>query len=262
MNLTVDGRSAFASTGGRAFDPERPVVVFLHGAGFDHTAWMLQARYFAHHGRAVLNVDLPGTGRSAGPPLPTVERMAEWVLAVLDAAQAPKAALVGHSMGALVALDCAARAPKRVWALALLGVAAKMPVHPDLQRAAESGDHAAVDLVASWGFGRWAHLGGSRAPGIWMVGSGVRLLERMPKGALAAGLAACNAYAGAPEAAAQVLCPTLLLLGEIDRMTPPAGARELATRIADPRTVILPHAGHMMMIEQPDETIKALAEII
>jgi len=76
VNLTVGGRAAFASTGGRSFDPDRPVVVFLHGAGFDHTAWMLQARYFAHHGRAVLNVDLPGNGRSPGPPLPSVADMA------------------------------------------------------------------------------------------------------------------------------------------------------------------------------------------
>ena len=262
MNLTVDGRAAFVSTGGHGFDPERPVVVFLHGAGFDHTAWMLQARYFAHHGRAVLSVDLPGNGRSEGPPLTTIADMAAWVAQLLDAAQAPKAALVGHSMGALVALECAARAPARVWALALLGVAAKMPVHPDLQRAADSGDHAALELITSWGYGRWAHLGGSRVPGLWMTGSGLRLLERTPRGALAAALAACNAYKGAVEAAAKVLCPTLLLLGEIDRMTPPTAARELATRIADSRTVILPHAGHMMMIEQPDETIAALAEII
>ncbi|HTP81600.1 MAG TPA: alpha/beta hydrolase [Alphaproteobacteria bacterium] len=262
MNLTVDGRAVFASTGGRDFDPDRPVVVFLHGAGFDHTAWMLQARYFAHHGRAVLNVDLPGNGRSAGPALPTVADMAAWMEKLLDAVQAPKAALVGHSMGAFVALESAARAPARVWALALLGVAARMPVHPDLQRAAESGDHAALDLMTSWGYGRWAHFGGSRVPGLWMMGSGLRLLERTPKAALATALAACNAYKGATDAAAKVLCPTLLLLGEIDRMTPPVGARDLATRISDARTVILPHAGHMMMIEQPDETIAALAEII
>lgn len=262
MKLVVDGRPAFVSTGGRPFEASQPVVVFLHGAGFDHTAWMLQARYFAHHGRAVLNIDFPGNGRSAAPPLASIADLAAWVMKLLDAAGAAKAALVGHSMGALVALEAAARAPARVWALALLGAAAKMPVHPDLQRAAAANDHAAADLVTSWGFGRWAHLGGSRVPGAWMMGSGLRLLERAPPGALAAGLAACNAYTVALDAAGKVLCPTLLLLGEIDRMTPPSGARELATRLTDARTVILPHTGHMMMIEEPDRTIDALAEII
>lgn len=262
MELTVAGKQAFVSTGGRPFDPVHPTVVFLHGAGMDHTEWMLQARFFAHHGRGVLAVDLPGHGRSAGPALRTISELADWVVQLLDAAKVSRAALVGHSMGALIALEAAARAPTRVWALALLGAASRMPVHPDLQKAADANEGSAADLVASWGFGRRAHVGGAKAPGIWMLGSGVRLLQRAPDGALAAGLAACNAYAGALEAAAKVTCPTLLLLGEIDRMTPPAGARDIAARITEARTVILPRAGHMMMVEQPDQTIDTLADII
>jgi pimeloyl-ACP methyl ester carboxylesterase len=262
VELVVAGKPVFVSTGGKAFDPVHPTVVFLHGAGMDHTEWMLQARFFAHHGRGVLAVDLPGHGRSAGPAVRSIAELADWLVALLDAAKVERAALVGHSMGALIALETAARAPTRVWAVALLGAATKMPVHPDLQKAAEANDDAAADLVASWGFGRRAHVGGARAPGIWMLGSGVRLLQRAPNGALAAGLAACNAYQGALAAAPRVNCPTLLLLGEIDRMTPPAGARDIATRIADSRTIILPGAGHMMMVEQTDQTIDALAEII
>lgn len=262
LDLVVAGKKVFVSTGGRPFDPVHPTVAFLHGAGMDHTEWMLQARFFAHHGRGVLAVDLPGHGRSEGPALPSIAELADWVLKLFDAAEVPRAALVGHSMGALVALEAAARAQDCIWALGLLGVATRMPVHPDLQRAADDNQQIAVDLVASWGFGRRAHLGGARAPGSWMLGSGVRLLERAPAGTLAAGLAACNAYSGALEAAGKVTCPTLLLLGEIDRMTPPAAARDLATRISDVRTVILPRAGHMMMVEQPDATIDALAEII
>lgn len=262
MDLTVAGKKVFVSTGGRAFDSVHPTVMFLHGAGMDHTEWMLQARFFAHHGRGVLAVDLPGHGRSAGPALRSIPDLAAWVLQLLDAAKVQRAALVGHSMGALVAIETAARSPDRVWALGLLGVATKMPVHPDLQKAADANERVAVELVASWGFGRRAHLGGARAPGTWMLGSGVRLLERAPAGALAAGLAACNAYGGALDAAAKVTCPTLLLLGEIDRMTPPAAARDLATRITDARTVILPRAGHMMMVEQPDATIDSLAELV
>jgi len=262
MDFTVAGRKVFASTGGCPFVADRPVVMFLHGAGMDHTAWMLQARYFAHHGRSVLNVDLPGHGRSAGPPLRTIGDLADWLLKLLDAAGAPKAALVGHSMGSLVALEAAARAPAKIWALALLGTAVRMTVHPDLLKAAEANDHAAIDLIASWAYGRLAHLGGSRSPGGWMLGAGIRLLERAPPGALAACFNACQAYAGALDAAGKVVCPTLLLLGELDRMTPPAGARDLGVRIAGARTVILPRTGHMMMVEQPDQTIDALAELV
>ncbi|MGQ0664010.1 MAG: alpha/beta fold hydrolase [Pseudomonadota bacterium] len=262
MDLRVDGRVVFAATGGKPLNPGSPAVVFLHGAGMDHTVWTLQTRFFAHHGRSVLAVDLPGHGRSAGPPLASIGDLADWLCRVLDAAGLPRAALVGHSMGSLIALEAAARAPARVWAVALLGAAESMPVHPDLLAAAAANDHLAIDLVASWGFGRRAHLGGCRAPGLWMLGSGMRLLERNPGPALAADLEACHAYHGALEAASRVRCPALLLLGEIDRMTPPENAAELGRRIDDARTVVLARCGHMMMVERPDDTLEALLETI
>lgn len=261
MDLTVDGRFVFAATGGRAPRQEQPSVVFVHGAGMDHTVWTLQTRWFAHHGRNVFAIDLPGHGRSAGAALGAIEAQADWLLHCLDAAGLAQAALVGHSMGALVCLEAAARGPGRVWALALLGVSPAMTVHPDLLAAARAGDHAAIDLVASWSFGRRAHLGGAQAPGLWMLAGGVRLLERDAAAALAIDLAACDAYAGARDAAKKLRCPALLLAGALDRMTPAAGARELAGLIDDARVVEFAGCGHMMMVEKPDATLDALAEI-
>src|ERR1700676_2624985 len=104
MKITASGRDVFASSGGQQFDPAQPTVVFLHGAGMDHTVWALQTRWFAHHGRNVLALDLPGHGRSAGPGLRGIEAMADLVGAAVAAVGASRVALVGHSMGALVAL--------------------------------------------------------------------------------------------------------------------------------------------------------------
>ena len=109
MELIVDGRRAYAYTGGKPFDPTLPCVAFIHGALHDHSVWTLLARWAAHHGHAVLALDQPGHGRSVGPALPDVETLADWTLAVLDAADAQQAALVGHSMGSLIALEAAAR---------------------------------------------------------------------------------------------------------------------------------------------------------
>lgn len=260
MEFVVDGRKVFAATGGKPFDPAKPSAVFLHGAGMDHTVWTLQTRYFAHHGRNALAIDLPGHGRSEGPGLTSIDAMAAFVSRACAALGIAEPAVAGHSMGALVALEFASRFRAR--ALAPLGAAEAMPVHPKLLDAARNGDHAAIDMIADWGFGRAAQLGGAQAPGTWMVGSGVRLLETAKGPALADDLAACDAYKSAPAAAAKIACPTLVLIGTADRMTPPPGGRALAARIAGAKTIEIVGAGHMMMVEKPDATLDALASIL
>ena len=257
MRIDVEGQSIFAATGGRAHEAGAPLIVFLHGAGMDHSVWSLQSRWFAYHGLSVAAVDLPGHGASAGPCLTDIDGFAEWTAALIGALGG-KARLVGHSLGALIALATAARRPERVEALALVGVAAKMPVHPDMLAAAKANEHDAIDMVAIWGLGGPATRGSSPAPGLWMLGGVERLLERAPPGALYADLNACNAYGQAEADAARVRCPTRLVLGERDMMTPAKSGRALAARISGATATVIPGAGHMMMIEYPDATLAAL----
>src|ERR1700712_3463953 len=258
MQLSVNGLQTFVATGGREFDLSQPTIVLLHGAGFDHTTWALHSRWFAHHGFGVLAPDLPGHGRSSGSPLATIAEMADWTAALLDAAGAAKARLVGHSMGSLIALETAARHPAKVSALSLIGTAATMTVGPDLLRAAEANDHAAIDMVSIWGLGFQAELGGSLAPGLWMHSGAQRVLERCPPGVLFNDLSACNAYQNALGAAAQVTVPTTFILGERDMMTPLRAGKALAAALPNSRTVVMRGAGHMMMTERPDELLAAL----
>jgi pimeloyl-ACP methyl ester carboxylesterase len=258
MQLSVNGIDTFVATGGREFDSSQPTVVLLHGAGFDHTTWALHSRWFAHHGYGVLAPDLPGHGRSTGAALPTIAGMADWTAALIDAAGASKAWLVGHSMGSLIALETAARHPAKVSALGLIGTAATMSVGPDLLKAAEANDHDAVDMVSIWGLGYQAELGGSLAPGLWMHFGAQRVLEQNRPGVLFNDLAACNAYQNALAAAAKITVPTTLILGERDMMTPAKAGKTLAAAIPNSRTVVLRGVGHMMMVERPDELLAAL----
>src|SRR5450432_2299008 len=227
MQLSVNGIDSFVATGGREFDPSLPTVVLLHGAGFDRTSWALHSRWLAHHGFGVLAPDLPGHGRSSGAPLSTIAEMADWTAALLDAAGVAKARLIGHSMGSLIALETAARHPAKVSALGLIGTADTMTVGPDLLKAAEANDHAAIDMVSIWGLGFAAELGGSRAPGLWMHGSAQATLERCAPGVLFNDLAACNTYQDALTSAAKIKVPTRLILGEKDMMTPVKAGKAL-----------------------------------
>jgi pimeloyl-ACP methyl ester carboxylesterase len=258
MNLQVGGKQAFVATGGREFDPSLPSVVLIHGAGFDHTAWALHSRWFAHNGFSVLVPDLPGHGRSAGPALRSIAEMADWIAALLNAAGAGKAHLIGHSMGSLITLETAARHPDKVSALSLIGTAATMTVGPDLLKAAEANDQAAIDMVSIWGLGFSAELGGSLAPGLWMHGGAQRTLQQCAPGVLYSDLAACNAYADALTSAAKVTVPTKVMIGERDMMTPAKAGKALAAAIPNARTVVLGGAGHMMMSERPDELLAVL----
>ncbi len=262
QEFTVDGRAVFAATGGRPFDAALPAVVFVHGAGLDHTIWALQTRYFAHHGRTVLALDLPGHGRSEGPARASIADMAAWLGHFVDAAGVGELSIAGHSMGALTALECAAGLGGRLRALALLGAAPSLPVHPDLLAAAAADDPLAFDLVTSWGHGVAGHLGGNRAPGLWLMGGGKRLLERSAPGALHSDLAACNAYARGLQAAAEVACPCLVLLGADDRMAPAKAGRKLAEAVPGATLTVIPGCGHMMMLEKPDETLDALRTVL
>lgn len=262
MELMVDGHPVFAAGGGRAFDPDLPCILFIHGAGNDHSVWQMPARYFAYHGRSVLAVDLPGHGRSGGAPLGTIEEMGEWIWRLADSIPAETVALAGHSMGGMIALAAAAAQSGRVTALAALGVATRIDVHPELLAAARRDDHLAIDLITSWGFSTQSQVGGNRVPGLWMTGGGARLLERIPDGVLGSDLAACEAFDGAMALAKRITCPTLILLGDRDLMMPQRGGHELAAEFKDVRTIVLNGCGHMMLSERPNETLDALREVL
>jgi len=261
MELTVNRRQAYAYTGGKPFDPTLPCIVFIHGALHDHSVWTLLARWFAHHGRAVLALDLPGHGRSQGPPPASVEALAEWTLALLDAADAQQAALVGHSMGSLVALEAAARAPQRIARLVMVGAAYPMKVSDTLLTTAREAPLKGIDMVNAFSHSTFAAKPSFPGPGGWLHGANRALMRRMQAGQRELNLfhhdfSTCDGYAGGMRAAAQVQCPVTLILGERDQMNAPKGTQDIA-RALRARAVSLP-AGHALMQEAPDGVLNAL----
>lgn len=258
----MDGRRVFVFTGHQEPDPERETVVFVHGVGQDHTVWVLPVRYFDRHDRNVVAVDLPGHGRSDGPPLESIEAMADWLVRLLDERSVRRASIVGHSMGSLVALDTAARYPERVRSIAMVGVSFPLRVNDVLMGAADHKSHDALDMLTYWGHSRRAQMGGNETPGIWVTGAYMRLLERAPPGTISTDLKACDTYDAGLAAAAVLEVPALLLLGARDVMTPVGGATELIEHLPEADTVIFDGAGHALLTERPDQVLDELIRIV
>ena len=199
---------------------------------------------------------------STGSPLATVEEMASWVIAVLDVLDISDAALVGHSLGSLIALECAASHSERVRAIALVGTTSPMPVSDAILNAAEADDHAAFDMLTQWGFSKRHQFGGNRNSGIWMIGNTLRLYERSGPGVLFHDMRACNEYASGTDQASKVTCPALLILGAEDRLTPVRSTRALQEAIPSPVVEVLPGAGHTIMVEAPNAMLDALHKVL
>jgi pimeloyl-ACP methyl ester carboxylesterase len=266
MKTTVNGQSVYFYTGGKSDRDEAlrsaiaaggPVVLFLHGAELDHSCWLLQSRWFGHHGFIVLAPDLPGHGKSGGEPLESIEDLADWARAFLDALGVKAADIVGHSMGSLIALEFIARHPERARRAALIGSAIPMPVAPALLEAARDDEPRAADMINAWSYG-YGQTGGSPMPGMWLLGMNKRLMARQPKGTFHRDLSACNAYARTIGELAGITAPTLFISGSQDKMTSPKLARMMQEKIPGARQTLIEGGGHALLAEYPDAVLDAL----
>lgn len=261
MKLDLSGHHTYCYTGGRPLAPERPTVVFIHGAGHDHSVWSLQTRYFVSHGWNVLAPDLPGHGSSDGPALASIEALADWILALVAELGCRRVMLAGHSMGSLIALEAAARAPGQVTRLALLGSSFPMPVAAPLLDATLSARERAHGMINLWSYAPGSQLGAGSIPGMNLTALNERLMQRQAPGVLHRDMNACNAYAAGFESAARLRCPVLLVSAELDRMTPVKALAPLVQALGSAesvRQVVLPGAGHAMMVEAPGAVLDAL----
>ena len=259
MRVLVDGVEVFVGQGSGHGDGL--AILLLHGAGMDHTVWTLPARYFARHGHRVVAPDLPAHGRSAGAPLTTIESMATWSGQLLDALEVQAAVVFGHSMGSLIAGRFAAVMPDRVLALGLLGASQPMRVSDPLLNAARDNHPAAFDMANTWSHSVRGRLGGNPVPGIWLMTSGRRLLDRNTAGVYAADLNACNRYE-ASQTDKPFNGPVMVLAGESDQMTPLKAGITVAGHYPDCVVERLPGSGHSMLGEKPNETLDAMIRLV
>lgn len=263
MKLSILGAPTYCYTGGKPFDAAKPTAVFIHGVLNDHSVWILQSRFLAHHGWNVLAVDLPGHCRSGGEAPASVEAAADFIAALLGAAGVARAALIGHSWGSLIALEAAARLGERISHLVMVGTAYPMKVSPALLDASLNQPEKALHMTNV--FSR-ATLAPPSGAGSWVFGASLALGRRVlasnkTVNLFHTGFNACNNYDQGLQAMAAVTCPVLMVLGENDQMTMPKNAQSLVQQAKDAgqrlQVVMIPN-GHHQMSESPNETLVAL----
>lgn len=268
MKISFEGDQIFIGQGGAPWLEGQRTLVLQHGAGMDRTIWVLLARYFARHGFNVVTPDLPAHGASTGAALTSIDAQADFLWRLIDTLRLqhglPVAPVIlgGHSMGALIALASAVQRPEDVEQLLLFGCGYPMPVGQALLNAAEANDQAAVNMIVLYGHCFSSQLGHNAVAGISVQNTAMALLERAAPGVLHTDLAACNAYQCSAESALVLAGkPSTLIAGDSDRMTPMKMSRQLA-ELLGAQLVVLKNCGHMVMSEQPEQTLQAVRQAL
>jgi len=226
-----------------------PALILIHGAGGSHLHWPAALRRMP--GATVYAVDLPGHGRSEGPGREHIEDYVADIVRFMDAVGVSRGVLVGHSMGGAIAQMTALMAPERVAGLVLVGTGARLRVAPALLDGILQDARGTLDLIAEWAWGPEADP--------TLVARGRQMMARVHPQVVWGDFAACDRF-DVRERIGEITVPTLVITGSEDRMTPPKFGQWLAERIPGARCVLVEGAGHMVMLEKPDQVASAVRE--
>lgn len=233
--------------------------LFLHSFPVDRRMWSAQCEALAAAGRRAVAIDLPGFGGAARMTRepPSLDGYVDAVVAALDALGLGRVTLVGLSLGGYVALRLVALAPERVGALVLA----------DTRAAADSPETRAgrvlnLGLVRTKGAGALIdkmlpHLLAPDAPASLRTTLRGWAVEQ-PAGGVSDALLAMRDRADATATLATIRCPTLLLVGSLDGITPPAEHAAMGAAIAGSRVEVIEGAGHLSNLERPEAFNEAL----
>jgi len=226
-------------------------LVLVHGAGGSHLDWPASLRRLSEAN--VYTLDLPGHNRSEGTGRSSVAAYRDFLLAFLDVLGLEKAVVVGHSMGGAISLDFALHYPDRLAGLILVGSGARLRVAPAILTGILSDFEATVDLILDYAFGPGATEQLKRL--------GRQRLLKTPPQVLHGDYAACDAF-DVMERLGEVHCPTLVIGGTADRLTPPKYSVYLRDHIPGAELVLVDAAGHMVMLEKPEIVARAISKFI
>ena len=256
MIFDIENKSVHASDAGQGINISKDTIVFLHGSGLSHIVWSLAEQFFSSKNFNVLSIDLPGHGNSEGPCLDSIEKISDWLEKVFEKLNLNDLIIISHSQGCLEALEYSLKYKDRLKKMVFVGGSYRMPVNEDLIDLASNGDSNAVKLMMKWGYeGSKKFIGGNP---IERIIKSPRDISQI----LAVDLIACNNYKTGLEAAKAITCPTMLVLGELDKMVNLEFGKKFANLVKNSKTHIIEGCGHMIMIEKAFEMREKVLEFL
>jgi pimeloyl-ACP methyl ester carboxylesterase len=241
--IESNGKEIGYTTGRGGIQKDRITLVFVHGSGGSHLHWNFQRRFFQESHNVVL-VDLPGHGTVGGGGEDSVRAYAEHLFHLVRTLPHSTTCLVGHSLGGAIVQTFALLYPDHVEALGLVGTGARLRVLPEILTGLEHRFEQTVRMIAHHAF--------SREASPQLIQRGVEVMLNTPPAVLLGDFAACDRF-DIMERLGEVRIPTLVICGSDDRLTPPKYSRYLAERIQNARLELIEGAGHMVMMEQPQQ---------
>jgi len=229
---------------------ERPPVLLLHGAGGSHLSWPPQIRRMS--GQRIFTLDLPGHGKSEGLGRQEIAEYGKAIYEFMKATRLSSAVIIGFSMGGAIALALALQYRKRVIGLGLLGSGVKMRVAPALIEMAATpiSYESAVQTTIENSY--------SATVDPRLKELAIEQMLETRQAVLYGDFLACDAF-DVMERVGKICVPTLIICGSEDRMTPPNRSEYLQAQIEGAQLYTVEGAGHMVMIEQPDQVADLLA---
>ncbi len=235
---------------GHDLDASRTLIC-IHGAGSDQTIWPSNLSQLADCN--LYSLDLPGHGRSGGEAMDRIEDYAAWVDEFVSAIEARRVVLVGHSMGAAIALTLGLARPDWLEAMVLIGCGPRLPVSPVLRRLMQEDHGEAVEQMAASVFSsmaspalvtRFREQARAVDPTVWQ-----RDFD------------ACDHF-DLRDRLGEIPQRSLILSGDCDRMTPLPEAQMLEDGMRDARLAVIAPAGHMLPLEQPADMLSAVQRFL
>ncbi len=225
----------------RDFGQHEKSLIFIHGSGGNSGAW--SAQYSKLHKKFnIAAVNLPGHGKSGGHGEKDIPAYVLWLKEMLDVLKLKRPVLVGHSLGAAIALGFAVKYPQDLSAVVAVGGGLTMPVNPDILEGFAKQPDLILDLMCKFSIAK------ENRPKLFEP-----LRESLGQArvdVVADDMLACSKFDLTGELQ-NIRVPVLAVCGKEDKMTPQACSEQIAAGIREASLVIIEGAGHMVMMEKP-----------